>query len=272
MSVKESVTPGPTAIAPVRRRLRKAEAIPLVSVVVFLAAWQFGASFANPILLPSPTAVVAGFIDLSLSGALGEAVLVSLVDLSVGFLVGAVVGIVVGTLIGRFPSFEKVMSPYVSFFMATPGIALVPLVIIWFGFGMGARIFLILFICVWPIIVNTAEGVKSHDRVLREVSRSFGLSNMQYLRWIALPGAVPSIFSGLRIGLGQAIIGMIVAQMTMELSGLGGLIVSYGNAFKTAQLMAGIVVAAAFGVIVIGVMNLLQRKIFPWVGGQRGVS
>jgi NitT/TauT family transport system permease protein len=241
-------------------------------VVAFLLTWQVATAEMNPLLMPQPTAVIQALVELLLNGELIEALRISLMDLFFGFGAAVLFALVVGTLMGKFGTAEKVLSPYVAFFIATPTIALVPLIIIWFGFGNLSRAVIVFLISVWPVVVNVVAGVKSTERILRQVTHAFRLDGRQYVRWIALPSAVPYIFSGLKIGLGKAIIGMFVAEMTMDLTGLGGLVLEYGNAFKTAHLLAGVVTASLFGVLMFGALELAQRKLCPWVAGQRGLG
>jgi NitT/TauT family transport system permease protein len=245
--------------------------LPLLSVIVFVVLWQAVSATMNPILLPSPLSVVTSFINLVLSGDILSAFAISFSDLAVGFLISAVAGLVIGLLMGRYGTLEAVLTPYVAFFIATPSIALVPLIIIWFGFGDAARVVVIVTGSVWPIIINTCAGVKSTDRQLRQLSHAFRLSTSQYLRWVALPNALPYIVSGFKLGLGSAIVSMIVAQMTMELVGLGGLIMTYGNAFRSDNMLAAIFSTSLFGVLLTGAIDLLERRLFPWIRGQTGL-
>jgi len=242
-------------------------ALKVLSVGGFLFLWQVLARNVNPILVPTPTRVAAAFVQLLRSGELQTAFLVSLQDLGYGYLLAVAVGLLVGTLMGRFRAVENTLSPFVNFFMATPTVALVPLVIIWFGFGTIGRVALVFKVSVWTILINTLTGVKTTNRLLREVAMAFRLNERQYVRWVALPNALPYVFAGLKLGLGKAIIGMIVAEMTMQLSGLGGLVMNYGNAFKTAHLIAGVATSSLFAVIVLGVMDLIQGRLFPWIEG-----
>ena len=159
-----------------------------------------------------------------------------------------------------------------NFMMATPSIALVPLIIIWFGTEFQARVAITCLLGVWSILVNTSTGVKSTNKLLREVSRSYGLNDQQYLHWVAIPNAIPYIFAGLRIGLAKCIIGVMVAQMTMQLVGLGGLVITYGNQLKTEYLLAGVITSSVFGVIVAGSLAIIQTNFFPWIAGQTGME
>lgn len=241
--------------------------VQLLSVVVVMTVWQLAAAKINPILMPQPSKIVLAFIDLFKKGTLQEAFIISLQDMFYGYFIAVILGLTIGVLMGRFKAIEKVMSPYISFFMATPTIALVPVVVIWFGFGLSARVFLVTTVSLWAIIINTMTGIKVTSRSMREVAHAFRLNEQQFVRWMAIPNALPYMFSGLRIALGRAVVGMIVSEMTMELTGLGGMIMIYGNAFKTAHLFAGVITSAVFAVFIAGIMDIVSDRSFPWIKG-----
>lgn len=254
-------------------RLRADLWLPALSVVVFLAAWQVIGSHLNPILLSTPWAIAQGFWDILVRGTLLRGLLASLEDLGVGFGLAIVAGVGFGVLMGRYRTVERVLDPYVAFMNATPMVALVPAVIIWFGVGFQARVFFVLILAVWSVLVNTVAGIKNVQRGLMEVGVSFGLSESQLVRWVSLPAAVPYILAGIRVGLGKAIVGMIIGEMDMQLAGLGGLVANYGDAFQTADLFAVIICTSIFGVIFVAVLGLAQRRWFRWIsetsGGRR---
>lgn len=238
--------------------------LPLISVLVFLGLWQFLGRSVDPILLATPSAVLVAFSDLIGSGQLWPAFVTAMGDLAVGYGSAIVVGILVGIAMGRSITVERILNPYVNFFQATPLIALVPLVVIWFGVGFKARIVVTFLLAVWSVIINTATGVKQTPESLIDVGRVYKLNRRQVVMTIALPNAVPSIFAGLRIALGKALIGMIIAQMEISVTGLGGIVVDYGNAFKTAYLLAGIITASLVGVVAAVCLELLRKWLFPW--------
>lgn len=242
--------------------------VPLLSVIVFLAIWQIVGSRINPILLATPTATARAFWDLLVNGELGPAFATAMGDLAAGFALAAIVGIGFGIVLGRSQLAERVMNPYINFFQATPLIALVPLVVIWFGVGFEARVAVTFLLAVWSILINTATGVKNAPAALRDVGRVYKFSPRQVVMSIELPSAVPSIFAGLRIALGKALIGMVIAQMEISVTGIGGLVVNYGNAFRTAYLLAAIVTASAVGVVAAILLELFRRWLFPWTEGE----
>lgn len=239
--------------------------LPTISVLAFLGLWQAVGSSMNPILLSTPTAIAAAFVRILVKGELINGFLVSLADLGVGFGIALVVGIGIGILMGRFRRFERVLDPYVSFMNATPLVALIPVVIIWFGIGFRARVFFVFILAVWSVLVNTVAGIKNVNRGLMEVAVSFGLSESQLVRWVSIPGAAPYILAGVRVGLGKAIVGMIIGEIDVQAAGLGGLVLNYGDSFQTAELFAVILCTSIFGVLFVGVLGLIQKRWFPWI-------
>ena len=243
--------------------------LPIVSVVVFLGAWQIVGAGLNPILLATPTAVAAAFVGIVGDGTLVPAFVRAMEVLAVGFGLAALVGIAVGVLMGRSRSANRVLSPYVSFFQATPLIGLVPLVVIWFGIGFESEVAVTFLLAVWSIIINTSEGVRNTPETLLDMARIYHASERSVIRNIAMPHAVPFIFAGLRIALAKALIGVIIAEMDVSLKGLGGLIQNFGDAFQTAALMAALITSSLVGVIGTGALELLRRRIAPWAGRSR---
>jgi ABC-type nitrate/sulfonate/bicarbonate transport system permease component len=254
----------PTKGARGKREALWRRGLPLLSVLVFLGVWQTLGRSIDPILLATPTAVIQAFGDLLGNGQLWPAFLTAMGDLAVGYGAAIVVGIAVGILMGRSQTVERILNPYVNFFQATPLIALVPLVVIWFGVGFKARVVVTFLLALWSVIINTATGVKQTPDSLIDVGRIYKFNRRQTVLTIALPNAVPSIFAGLRIALGKALIGVIIAQMEISVTGLGGLVVNYGNAFKTAYLLAGIITASLVGVVAAVGLELLRKWLFPW--------
>ena len=244
--------------------------LPLLSVLIFGGIWQYVGAHTNPILFTTPIKVAEAFWDLLRTGELWPAFYGSLRDLGIGYGLAAVVGIAIGMAMGRSPVVEKMLNPYVNFFQATPLIALVPLVVIWFGVNLQARVAITFILALWSIIINTSTGVKDTSPALLDVGRIYKLNALQVVLHVQLPNAVPHIFAGLRIALGKALIGVIIAQMEISITGLGGIVINYGNAFKTAYLLAGVVTASLVGVIAAVLLEVIRKRVFPWTEDEGG--
>lgn len=250
--------------APAARKIFDQAALQVLSVVVFLGIWQIAGAHVNPILLATPTRVWSAFITLIQSGELGPAFLRAMEVLGVGFAIAAVVGILVGILMGRSSVARRILNPYVSFFQATPLIALTPLVVIWTGIGFNAEVLITVLLGVWSVIINTEEGVRNTPSTLLDMARVYHAGELSVVRNVAVPNAVPYIFAGLRIALAKSLIGVIIAEMDISLKGLGGLIQNAGDAFQTAPLLAAIICSSVVGVIGTIILEVLRRRIAPW--------
>jgi NitT/TauT family transport system permease protein len=250
--------------APPVRKIFDMAALQVLSVVVFLGIWQIAGAHVNPILLATPTRVWSAFINLIQSGTLGPAFLRAMEVLGVGFAIAAVVGIAVGILMGRSSVVRRILNPYVSFFQATPLIALTPLVVIWTGIGFNSEVLITVLLGVWSVIINTEEGVRNTPRTLLDMARVYHAGELSVVRNVAVPNAVPYIFAGLRIALAKSLIGVIIAEMDVSLKGLGGLIQNSGDAFQTAPLLAAIICSSVVGVIGTIILEVLRRRIAPW--------
>jgi NitT/TauT family transport system permease protein len=239
--------------------------IEFASLVVFFTIWQVVGAMTSTVLFATPTRVIAAAVDLLRTGQMESALGVATKDVVTGYVLAVVVGLIIGVAMGRNRVIQRILNPYVNFMQATPVIAAVPLMVIWFGIGFEARFLVVFLLSVWSVIINTETGVRGTPRVLMEVAQIYHLSQWKIIRDIALPNAVPMIFAGLRIALGKALIGMIIAETEVTVIGLGGLISNYGDEFKTAYLLAAICAASVVGVITAGLLSWSLRRYFPWV-------
>jgi ABC-type nitrate/sulfonate/bicarbonate transport system permease component len=238
--------------------------LPTVAAVVFLTAWELFGRAVNPILFSPPSRVAGAFVDLTVDGSLPRAFFVTMNALTVGYLLSVVVGLVVGVLLGRRSILSNLFEPYIDAIYATPRVVIVPLVIIWFGVGYVGRVFLIWLGTVIPIIINTAIGVRNARPDLVEVARSMGASERDLIRHVIMPASVPYVVAGLRIGAGRALVGVIVAEIFLDLTGLGGIIQTESQYFRTANMLAAVIVVAALGAIIIGSLGGLERRFQSW--------
>ncbi len=236
-----------------------------LAVGVFIGLWQLSGLFLDPIFVSTPARVAKALATLIVSGPLPGAFLRSLLEMIGGFLIATVAGVGVGLLMGRMRLAEKALDPLVAFGNATPSIALLPVMEVWFGFGTAARVAFIMVICTWPILVNTYAGVRAARSLLTDVGKAFGMSGLKQTWSIYLPATVPYIFVGARIALAVGAVGMILGGQEIGQSGLGGLTENFGSYSQTADLVATIVTTTALAMLLFFGLRVLQRRAFPWI-------
>jgi len=236
------------------------------AVVLFLALWEWaGTSGAiNPLFTSSPSRVFHAFVSLSQEGELGHDVVVSGLEFTYGFGLAIIVGIPFGILMGWYRTFNAVLEPFVNFFYATPRVALLPLMIIWLGIGINSKICIVYLGAVFAILINTITGMHALDEGLLKAARSFGASDMQIFKTIAMPGSVPFILGGIRLGLGHALIGVVVGELYAATAGVGYLIAVAGNTFQTDKVFVGVVIIAAAGMFITAVFKRIEDHFESW--------
>jgi ABC-type nitrate/sulfonate/bicarbonate transport system permease component len=238
---------------------------PAAAIAVILAAWQASGLFLNPILISTPAGVATDLAGLAGNGLIWIALGQSLEEMVIGLAAGLVAGIVLGLLMGRYVVADKLLGPYVSFFNATPMVVIIPLLIIWVGISMEARLLFVFAMSLWPVLLNTAAGIRNVNRGSVDVGLAFGFSERQIARHISLPAAVPYILTGVRISAGLAIIGMIISEMEVSYVGLGFLLVKFGSSFETGKLLAVVIVTSILGVGSVTAVKHVQARYFPWI-------
>jgi ABC-type nitrate/sulfonate/bicarbonate transport system permease component len=235
-----------------------------VSLLTTLALWEWYGRSTNPILFTYPTAVVHATLEMIADGTLLTALGQSLSVLAFGFAMGMLGGIGVGLLSGRSLVVAALLDLPVTALYATPTVALVPLLVLWFGFGTPAKIVVVLLFTIFPVLINTMRGVREVDPRLVEVAQAF--CSTEYRLWtdLILPSALPFIMTGVRLAIGRALIAVIVAEFYTAISGLGYLIVSNAHAFQTARVFVPVVVLMTLGVVTTGALEMVEARISPW--------
>lgn len=234
--------------------------------VVILLLWQFLVQFGviPERILPAPLAVVQAALRLTLSGQLFADVLVSTQRALLGLVVGGGIGFALGLLNGMFLRSEKLFDTTIQMIRTIPNLALVPLVILWFGIGDEARLFLIALGVFFPIYINTFHGVRQVDSGLIEMGRVYGLSTRQLFWQIIFPGAMPAILLGLRIALGVMWLTLIVAETVAVDSGIGYLAASAREFIRTDVMVFSVVLYALLGKLADAVARLLEQRLLRW--------
>jgi ABC-type nitrate/sulfonate/bicarbonate transport system permease component len=261
--VAEDVAPDIEELGPPPRGHRN-KIIRLVSVVGVLVAWEAFGRQIDPLFMSYPTAIGTAAIQMIRSGELTAAFLDSLGTLLLGFFVAAVSGIGIGLLIGRYRTVEAATDWLVNALYATPLVAIIPLVVLWFGLGFSAKLFIVVILAIFPILINTAAGVRNVPQPLLDVGFAFDATERQLFTKFILPASLPYMMTGLRLGVGRAIIGMVVAEFFTAITGLGALIVKYGNQYDTAAMFVPILTLMLLGVTLTALMRRIESSIAPW--------
>src|SRR5438067_1887305 len=237
-----------------------------LSVLAFLLLWQVAVTFGwiAPLFVSSPLRILSAGYTMFRDGSIFPDLAVSSEEFVLGFGLAALVGIPLGILMGWYSRLNAVLDPFVNALYATPRIALMPLIIIWLGIDLPAKIAIIFLSSVFPILVNTITGVRTIDRDFVRVARSFGATDRQLFKTVALPSSVPNLLTGLRLGLGHALIGIVVGEMYGASAGIGFMMQTAGATFQTDKVMVGIVIIAAAGMGLTQVLKLIEARFDVW--------
>lgn len=240
--------------------------LPLLSLVIVFGGWELVGRSINPLLFAPPTAVFAEFRELIATGELQAAAQITMRALFLGYFLAVIVGIPFGIVMGVWDRFGDILQPYLYAIFSTPRVVVVPLIVVWFGIGFEARLFLVFFWSAIAISVNTAQGVRHARPDLVEVAQSFRASRVQLARHVLIPGAIPFVLAGLRIGAERAIVGVIIGEMFLQIVGLGGIITEGSADLVPARMLCAVVVIALMGTIIITALDSIERRFQSWKG------
>jgi sulfonate transport system permease protein len=237
-----------------------------IAPLVLLVSWEVlaQAGWLSPQVLPAPSKVLMTAFKLAISGSLLNDLGVSMLRAAAGFAIGGGVGFALGTLVGFSRIAEALIDRSVQMIRAIPFLALLPLVIVWFGVGEAEKIFLVSLGVCFPIYINTTLGIRQVDPKLLELGRVQGLGTWQLIRRIILPGALPSILTGVRYSLATAWLALVVAETIGAQSGLGFLAMDAREFLRTDVIVLTIVIYALIGVAADSIARLLERRLLAW--------
>lgn len=251
----------------------------LASFATFLILWQITASLSdNSLIISTPIPVFQALINFvgndvpTAAEGIQQpdvAIIQTLEVIVVGFAMGAIIGVPIGIVSGRWSFAESVIDPWVTATYSIPIVALIPVLYYALGGSIFADVFITFLLSVFTIIVNTQNGVKYMSRSLAEVGRSYRASEFQFLSKIVLPASFPDIVTGLRIGIGRAILGAILAEALLSENGLGGIMMTFQALYDTPYMMATVVVIAILGIIVLQLPKMMENRLFRWRESER---
>lgn len=247
-----------------RRDRRVYLAIRIASLIVVLAAWQYYGMHSLAVIFVPITTVVGALVDLARSGGLLSALWYSLWTFAIGYLTGLAAGVVIGMCIGVYRKAEAATGVYLYALYATPMVAIVPLLSIWLGFGVLTQELIIALFVLFPSVITVSVGVRNIDSDLLEVARSLRMGRVSLWRHVLLPGTVPYIAAGAAQGVAMGLVGMFIAEIFTQLTGLGNLLETAAQTYHTDNALAVVLVIMTLGVVLRGLITLVQRKVAPW--------
>jgi NitT/TauT family transport system permease protein len=238
--------------------------IRIVALLIVLGAWQYYGSHSVAVIFVPLTTVLTALADLFRTGGLASAIWYSVWTFVIGYLCGLIGGVVLGMCIGAYRRVEAAVGLFVYALYATPMVAIVPLLSIWLGFGVLTQELIIGLFVLFPCVVSVSYGVRNIDGDLLEVARSLRMGRLSLWRHVLLPGTVPYIAAGAAQGVAMGLVGMFIAEIFTQLTGLGNLLETAAQTYHTDRALAVLLVIMALGVILRGLIALIQRKVAPW--------
>ena len=236
------------------------------SVVLILGLWEaaWEAKMISPLFFSGPSAVAKQMVYAWTRGNLKADLLYSGTNFILGFAAAVVAGVVVGILVGWYKTLRLLMNPTLTALYATPRVAMIPLILIWFGIGMWSKVFIVFISAFFPILVNTIGGMRAIDRDLLRAARAFCASDWQIFKTVAIPGSVPFILTGIRQGVALGLIGVVVGEMFGGSQGIGFMVAYGGQTFSTDTLFVGVVIIATAGIVLTSLAERLERRFSQW--------
>ena len=259
------------AATPARRLWRRIEptALGAGSIVLLLAAWQLVPDFVpmkagTKLFFAVPSEIAGTLWQMFATGSIWAPLGVSAGAFGVGLALAIVVGLPLGVMLGRSNTLNAMFDPFITAFNATPRLVFLPLLMLWFGLGLWSKVAIVFLGAVFPLLINTYEGVRNADRLLVNVVRSFGAGEWDTARLVVVPNALPFIVVGLRLAIGRAVLGVVVAEFFGAQDGLGVVMVRAASEFKVDVVFAGLIVFAGLSLVMTGLVKLLENRMSRW--------
>jgi ABC-type nitrate/sulfonate/bicarbonate transport system permease component len=246
-----------------------AGALEVTVPLLLLVAWGVLSAGSDTYYFPPLTEILSTFADTWLFERVGSDVVPSVVRMGLGYGIAVVVAISVGLLLGMSRRAHAAAAPIVEFLRAIPPPALLPFAILVIGVGNSMKVFIIAFVCVWPILLNTIDGVTGIDPTLRETTRVYGIDGRDRLWRVMLPAASPQIFAGMRTSLSLALILMVISEMVASTNGIGYFVLQSQRTFAIPEMWSGILLLGILGYTLNGVFVLIERRVLRWHRGAR---
>jgi ABC-type nitrate/sulfonate/bicarbonate transport system permease component len=250
------------------RERRRDRFLAIATPIVLLGVWELAAhaGWIDFRYFPAPSEIIAKGIELTRNGMLADQVLITLWRLALGLLIGGVPAILLGLAMGLYRPLRAMLDPLIAATYPIPRSALLPLIILLFGLGESAKVFMVALGAFYPIVINTAVGMATIPRIYFDVAHNYGAKGLRLFRTVALPGALPMIMSGVRLGVGLALIMIVIAEMFGAEEGLGFLLWNSWQVFAIETMYVGLLTIGILGYLVNLITVTAERRLVPWVG------
>jgi ABC-type nitrate/sulfonate/bicarbonate transport system permease component len=239
------------------------------SIVILLLVWELlprmvTMSAGTKLFFTTPSQVAGTLWKMFATGMIWAPLGVSASGFAIGLALSIVVGLPLGVLIGRSKYLNAMLDPFITAFNATPRLVFLPLVMLWFGLGLWSKVVIVFIGALFPILINTYEGVRNADKLLINVVRSFGASEWDIARLVVIPNAMPYIVAGLRLAIGRAVLGVVVAEFFGSEQGLGVIMVQAAGRYQVDVVFSGLIVFAVLSLIMTGMVQILENRLSRW--------
>jgi ABC-type nitrate/sulfonate/bicarbonate transport system permease component len=257
--------------APARSLRRRIEptALGTGSIVLLLLVWQLVPDFVplkagTKLFFTVPSQIAGTLWQMFASGSVWAPLGVSAEAFAIGLALAIVAGLPLGILLGRSNTLSAMFDPFITAFNATPRLVFLPLLMLWFGIGLWSKVAVVFLGALFPLLINTYEGVRNADKLLINVVRSFGAKEWDIARLVVVPNALPFIVVGLRLAIGRAVLGVVVSEFFGSQEGLGVVMVRAASAFQVNVVFAGLIIFAALSLLMTGLVKLLEDRMTRW--------
>lgn len=265
-------TAPPDDLAPPPKSLwRQLEATTLGvgSIVLLLVVWEVLPHIVpipagTKLFFTTPSQIAGTLWTMFATGTIWRPLSVSATGFAVGLALAIVVALPLGVVLGRSKTANAMLDPFITSFNATPRLVFLPLLVLWFGLGMWSKVVIVFIGALFPLLINTYEGVRNADKVLINVVRSFGAKEWDIARLVVLPNSLPYIIAGLRLAIGRAILGVVVAEFFGSEDGLGVVMVRASGSYQVDVVFSGLIVFAALSLIMTGLVQILEVRLSRW--------
>jgi len=236
---------------------------------VLLSVWELlprliTISAGTKLFFTTPSQIIDTLWKMFATGSIWEPLGVSASGFALGLVLAIVVGLPLGVLIGRSRTLNAMLDPFITAFNATPRLVFLPLLMLWFGLGLWSKVVIVFIGALFPLLINTYEGVRNADKTLINVVRSFGASEWDIARLVVVPNAMPYILAGLRLAIGRAVLGVVVAEFFGSESGLGVMMVQAAGRYQVDVVFSGLIVFAALSLAMSAMVQVLENRLSLW--------